>query len=79
MPEQKETPRFEAVELSTGQTNTAELEYYGNPWDLARPSGEPPCEFRFPREVEYVFHVSHMSKHYRGPASRWCSIVRSPG
>lgn len=55
-----------AVELSTGQTNTAELEYYGNPWDLARPSGEPPCEFRFSREVEYVFHVSHMSKHYRG-------------
>lgn len=54
-----------AAELSTNKVGIAELRYFENPWLLAKPSGNPPTEFRFGREDEYVFHVSHMSKHYR--------------
>lgn len=55
-----------ATEMSVGQANGQELEYYDNPWALAHPVGEVPGEFRFSPSEEYIFHVSHMFKHYRG-------------
>ena len=53
-----------AAELQDGQYGSEEAEYYANPWRLAKPQGEPPGEFRFPLDDEYIFHVAHMSKHY---------------
>ncbi|WP_181163444.1 nucleotidyltransferase family protein [Bifidobacterium sp. UTBIF-78] len=55
-----------AAEVAAGSAKTAEVDYYANPWRLATCKGVPPCEFRFGVRDEYVFHIDHMSKHYRG-------------
>lgn len=55
-----------ATEVALGSAKPREVEYYANPWAIARPQGEVPGEFRFDTADEYVFHIDHMSKHYRG-------------
>ncbi|MBT1173152.1 nucleotidyltransferase family protein [Bifidobacterium sp. MA2] len=55
-----------AAESTMGQSDAKEVAYYDNPWGLAKPSNGIPGEFLFDSEEEYIFHVSHMSKHYHG-------------
>lgn len=57
---------LDAAELAKGQAYRSELDYYANPWNLAKPTETVPGEFRFDLADEYVFHIDHMSKHYRG-------------
>lgn len=54
------------AEVAEGMAANEEMDYYANPWGIARPVSSVPGEFRFNIRDEYVFHVDHMSKHYRG-------------